>query len=348
MNQPRVVAIAGSCTTRDNFNSRFNPDYKRWFSCDLAANQSSMIAMMSPPVDVDFEPLRPMSDYDRWNVASDLSREFVPKLLALQPDYLILDFFADVHFGVLRMADGRYVTNNRWKLWHTDFYRVRMRSGELELIEFGSDPDAYFQLWTESIDRFAALVRSACPATTVVVHRGYNARETLVPGSDHPVPLRKHKKSLAPFDVRRGNQLWARLDDYAIDTHGWQSIDLRHEGFTSVADHPWGPFYVHYSMDYYHRFLAELLGISIKVEGPKDVSEAVAHIRAAYDSSIARQRRMHSARLGRCRKLLATREARVAELEELGLYRSVKFSLGQKIRRRRWNKPSEIKPQESR
>ena len=28
-----TVAVAGSCPTRDNFNTRFNPDYRRWYRC---------------------------------------------------------------------------------------------------------------------------------------------------------------------------------------------------------------------------------------------------------------------------------------------------------------------------
>ena len=34
----------------------------------------------------------------------------------LKPRYLILDWFGDVHFGVARLPDGRYFTDNRWKV----------------------------------------------------------------------------------------------------------------------------------------------------------------------------------------------------------------------------------------
>jgi len=88
---PETVSVFGSCVTRDNFNSHFNPGYKEYFEVKLSANQTSVIALMSPPIEDEFAPLRKMSDYDRWNVGSDLTREFLPKLAELRPDYLILD-----------------------------------------------------------------------------------------------------------------------------------------------------------------------------------------------------------------------------------------------------------------
>lgn len=41
------VAILGSCISRDNFNSLFNPQYKSYFECILFQHQTSMISLMS-------------------------------------------------------------------------------------------------------------------------------------------------------------------------------------------------------------------------------------------------------------------------------------------------------------
>ncbi len=66
----RSVAVMGSCVTRDNFNSTFNPGYKKWFQVVLSANQTSLISLMSPPIDAEWQPLRKMSDYDSGTSAT--------------------------------------------------------------------------------------------------------------------------------------------------------------------------------------------------------------------------------------------------------------------------------------
>jgi hypothetical protein len=80
------VAVAGSCLTRDNFNSRFNADHGQHYDVRASSNQSSMIALMSPPIEAEFRPLRRMNDYDRWNVRADLSREFLPRFAEVPPE----------------------------------------------------------------------------------------------------------------------------------------------------------------------------------------------------------------------------------------------------------------------
>jgi hypothetical protein len=331
--EPRSVAVFGSCTTRDNFNSRFNPDYKARYDVRLAANQTSVITMMSPPVNEEFTPTRPMSEYDQWNIRSDLSREFLPLLADLQPDYLILDFFADIHFGVLRLEDGRFITNNRWKTWRTDLYERLEQTNGFERMRIFDDPDAYFSLWSEALERFAGFVAERCPGTRVVVHYGFNVDELVPPGSTRPVPLRAFKKG-ARINVPVANELWARLDDHAVSTYGWEAIDLRDEGYLTYADHPWGPFYVHYTMDYYHRFLAELDLI--------DLRESLAPDDLARVEAIAASGREHAAEYARqWTETTRAQEERISELEGLGLVGSIRFALGQRVRRMRAKKKEE-------
>src|SRR4051812_43355582 len=121
---PISVAVLGSCITRDNFNSRFNPGYKRWYRTVLMQNQSSLISVMSAPTPISEQQIGDGTDYDRWNVRTDFSKEFLDELPKLAPDYLILDFFGDIHFGVLEGAPGPWGTDNRWKLWPTPFYQA--------------------------------------------------------------------------------------------------------------------------------------------------------------------------------------------------------------------------------
>jgi hypothetical protein len=328
--EPRSVAVFGSCTTRDSFNSRFNPDYRSRYDVRLAASQTSVITMMSPPVEAEFTPTREMSDYDLWNIRSDLSREFLPQLAELEPDYLLLDFFADIHFGVLRLRDGRFVTDNRWKTRQTDFYQDLVANDGFERLRILDDADRYFELWAEALARFAAHVAEHCPRTKVVVHCGFNTDELVPPGGSRPVPLRSYKSGVR-IDVPLANALWRRLDDHAVSTYGWDAIDLRDEGYLTCADHPWGPFYVHYTMDYYHRFLAELDLIDLRDRlSPEDL---------ALVQGIADAGHEHAVRYARqWTETTRAEEERIRELEGLGVLRSVRFALGQRVRQARAQK----------
>lgn len=326
MTAPRTVAVCGSCTSRDNFSSRFNPDYGRWFRVSAEVFQTSIISLMSPAL----EPGTPAGDEETYQeriTREDVSRSFLTRLAEAQPDYLVLDFFADIHFGAVRLADGRYLTNNRWMLWPTEYYARLKESEELTPLRIFADPDAYLEVWTEAMDRFAAFVAEHCPRTRVIVHRGLNVDEVVVPGTRRTVKVREFRKT-APLNVPRANRLWARLDDYAIDTFGWDSIDLRDEGYTSYAEHPWKAFYVHYTGDYNHRFLAELLTLDLERDlDAEDWAQVRAIVEAGHERAVNTAERWTPIR--------TAQDERLRELESLSPVQAVKFALGQRIRETR-------------
>lgn len=257
---PAVVAVLGSCITRDNFNSRFNPGYRERFVCPLHQNQTSVISLMSAPIEAPWQPTREMNDYDRWNVATELDKSFLAEVVALQPDYLILDHFADAFFGVVRLDTGEHLTANRWKLRHTDLYRSWKDAGRLTRIKLVRDADDYLPLWREAFDAFLRFARERLPSTTLVIHRGRFTDSILMPGSSVPQRLSDHRDASGRIPVKRSNRRWAELDDHAaarVDA----VIDLTDIDYPTFPEHPWGPFYVHYAMDYYPRFLAQLEAI---------------------------------------------------------------------------------------
>ena len=281
MSETALVAVMGSCLSRDNFNRQFNADYKRWFSVGSCTNQSSLIALMSPPVDTPWEPAQPMAKYGLWNVESDLTREILGLLEAEQPAYVVLDFFGDVHFGVLETADGRVVTNNRWKLHKTDLYPRLMELEGTRALWWKEDREAFVARWKESLDAFAAFMAKASPETTVIVHRGFNTHYQLGDNGVNLKPLGDQRPKKHAEWVRRSNEVWEELDTYAIESKGWESIDLAAEWWTTYKDHPWGPFDVHYTPDYYGRFLAEMHAIDVKRALPEAEARAVEELRLA-------------------------------------------------------------------
>jgi hypothetical protein len=258
-----------------------------------------------------------MSDYDRWNVQTEFDKSFLTEVATLQPAYLILDFFADIHFGVLGLGDGNYVTDNRWKIHKTDWYE--QASTGLTRTSIFADTEAYLELWQQRYRRFDEFVRRELPNTTVVVHRAPNAGMVRLPDRARPVPLQKHTK-VSRLDVARANELWRRLDDIAIAISGAESIDLTDVDWVTWLEHPWGPFYVHYEWPYYHRFLAELHQIVLRrIELGRTSAGEVAEMVAEVDRARAEEAALTNADRDRTIEMLRRRvqrkSGRIAELE---------------------------------
>ncbi|MET3961448.1 hypothetical protein ABIE44_001382 [Marmoricola sp. OAE513] len=253
----RTVAVCGSCATRDPFSTKFNPDYKRWYDTPIANFQNSFLALMSPPIEPEIGPDDTLDEYEERTLRADMTRSFLTDLIEVKPDYLIIDFSGDVWFGTLRLPDGRYLTDTEWKLRKTQQYQRLVEAGGLTTLGWRVDADAYFEIWTESMARFAAHLAEHCPDTHVIVHRIRSVDEVTLGATDRPRNLHRWAR-LKPVDVPTINRFRARLDDHVISTYGWDSIDLRSERYTSHSAHPWGAFWVHYTFDYHRRFLAEV------------------------------------------------------------------------------------------
>ena len=249
MSLPLRVAVFGSCLTRDVFNRRFSPNYRDLFDCVLLANQSSLVSMMSPPVDVTGADLSGIDELGQRDVLIDLTRSFLDDVVRLQPDYLIVDWFADVHFGCVELTGG-IATRNRWKLMRTPFYEQTWQ---------GDVPPrgrAWFERWDEAAVRFVDHVRTHCPETRIVLHAARNA-----------LAYRDAQGEVVPFKTAerlgRMNRRWDRLNatfgpmaDATIAVHGDETI--------SFADHPWGKFPVHYELDYHAAFLSRLTALALE------------------------------------------------------------------------------------
>lgn len=257
----KSVSVLGSCATRDNFNSKFNDNYKDFYDCILTQNQTSIISLMSEEIRLDEEDFGGLEEYTKWNVRTDLSKEFLLMLKEKAPDYLIIDFFADIHFGCIQLEGNKYITNNRWMLWKTEYYKRLKTSGELLTLNIQDNTDKYIELWKYSLDKLAKFLKEELPDCNVIIHKARNVRKILTDDCADFIDLSTSGK-VKKENVELLNSLWDQLDNYAINAHSWNFIELS-ESMT-FEDHPWGPFYVHYTMDYYHQFLYQLHGIVIQ------------------------------------------------------------------------------------
>ncbi|MBC1650451.1 hypothetical protein HCJ13_09660 [Listeria booriae] len=255
------IAVLGSCATRDNFNSIFNANYKKKFECVLMQNQSSIISMASKKRENPVVPEDNFSEYDEWCVRSDFTKEFFDHLARLQPDTIIVDLFADAHFGVLEIEPGEYVSNNRWKLWRTAYYKEALKDKAAEL-SIDKDREQYMELWKKSWNTVLEKLKKASPKSRIILHQIRNVKE-YYNFDDNRFDIASSGK-VKNINVDYYNEMLDEMHAYIKKTDKTiKMIDLfgNKQEFLSFDEHPWGLFYVHYTMDYYPMFMNKLIAI---------------------------------------------------------------------------------------
>jgi len=116
------VSIVGSCATRDNFNSKFNPDWRKYFYCDVSAQQNSIISLVSTPFDLAPLDMDNLSEWERREVHYESKRQFWIDLKDYQPDVIVIDLFTEVRFPVIDCGET-YITDNSWKIGKSNGYK---------------------------------------------------------------------------------------------------------------------------------------------------------------------------------------------------------------------------------
>ncbi|MGN6301358.1 MAG: DUF6270 domain-containing protein [Angustibacter sp.] len=249
------VAVLGSCVSRDVFATRFLPDYKDLYRCVALSNQVSFISLMDDAVDLGAQQLGDLSDYERREVLAETSRAFLAQLVEQRPHYVVVDLFADVHFGCVRWND-RWLTRNRWKLLKAKVYQDAVQAGEVTELTPTGDEQEYLRVWSQAVERFFAWLHAELPETKVVLHRARNVTRTLT--ADGEVRDLGNRAQLEAM-----NRWWDRLDDELQRGYVDHVIDVFHDDLASPHDHPWGPFAVHYPTTYHTTFLSKLSAIVV-------------------------------------------------------------------------------------
>ncbi|MGV7643047.1 DUF6270 domain-containing protein, partial [Mycobacterium kansasii] len=91
-------------------------NYKEYYDVVTEQFQSSIITLMSSPIKFQDDKINNIAPYAVIDVTKELTKEVLNQLRVTQPDYLLIDFWADNHFGVVKIGKSQYVTNNRWRI----------------------------------------------------------------------------------------------------------------------------------------------------------------------------------------------------------------------------------------
>lgn len=249
------VAVVGSCATRDGFNSQFVPNYKDFFKCVVSQNQMSMISLMADPIPFHADNVQgPVTDFVKRHFTSELEKGVIYELLVNQPDYIIIDFYADIFYGARQIGDS-YITNKVWQ-----FQKINVFN-DLEIgnpITYKINKDNFFSLWKRSVDLFMKFIKEKLPQSKVIVNKARFTNEFI----DGDGRLKKVTEALNQnHDIDQYNKIWNEMDTYIIEKYGLRYIDYGNKSYYSDPEHTWDLFYLHFTNEYYLDFRDKLLKI---------------------------------------------------------------------------------------
>jgi len=239
--------IFGSCVSRDIFGiSERNTEVQNYFA------RSSVVSVMSEPVEVSLEDIVVESKFQQKMVKYDCNKEVLRALEKQDYDFIIIDFI-DERFGVWRIKQNgvqTYITaSNEAKLAGLD---VRFGAERI----FSSEKN---KLWEGNCKKFANILYSFAEAGKVILHEAYWVKQYVENGE-----IFEFDSELANV-IERNNKILSEyyelFKSLMPDTLKIISID------NAVADmeHKWGLNPIHYTKEYYFeqmQYIDEIAGQS--------------------------------------------------------------------------------------
>ena len=163
--------VFGSCTCRDLFYSEVNKNYKEYFSIGRTGIRLSFISIMQEPIKISDETVKLYPENNKninfatwiWN---DLTKVFLKDLKENKFEYILIDTYYDVNFGVVEIDNNQYITNNI-KLNKTEFFKSLKHK---RFLKIDKHPQEYFKLWKKNCDLFFKYLDENCPDLKIILN----------------------------------------------------------------------------------------------------------------------------------------------------------------------------------
>lgn len=249
------IGILASCASTDAFRSYYNKNYKDYFEVVFTRPRISTISLMSTPLDFNEEDLKimpenPANKFRKEILKNDLSKQFFNKLKNEDIDYLIIDEFFEIIFGIIKI-NKTFITNNFWDYPETEFYK------KLEyMVKFSPEEnfEEYFKLWKIACDEFFSYMNTHFPKIKIILNK---VRLTFVFLKNN---CTYYSDETIKIKAKKYNPLIEKLENYIIENHDVIIIDCI-SNITGDENHIWGKGVVHYNKEYYSKFYKRMLEI---------------------------------------------------------------------------------------
>lgn len=249
------IDIVGSCVSRDVFNGRFASNYKDYVEVGETVYQTALPSLLEQKS----IPSITEADKAKETFIQTLNEEYsgnsLQRVIDSAPDFIIFDFFADVHMGVTRKM-GRYVTRNHMAfqtLDNADTYFNDQGVSAPERMRFGDDK--YGKIAIESLRVLGDRLKSDLPKTELIIN---SARFSTTHVDENKVVHHFFNTER----LQQKNEYWDLVDEIAIDELDAQHVSHCRGLLVASPTHPWGLHPVHYTQTYYDNLWREVRKIT--------------------------------------------------------------------------------------
>ncbi|MBM7646032.1 hypothetical protein JOD45_002257 [Scopulibacillus daqui] len=253
-----TFSVIGSCVSRDVFNRSFVPEYKAFYECISTAWQCSIISLMSPKVNLsedDLELSEEISKHRHNTLLADLSKEYLNEIKNNQPDYIIVDFYADMRYGIVQSGNC-YLTNNPNGFRKTKFFREKRYDNSYR---FRADMNIYRPLWEKAFDDFYHFVQDHLPNTKIILNC-FRYANSYVNQSGELVMFDQERYSFLDAETKLFNELY----EYMLSKYQLRKVDIRENEYYADGSYAFGLAPWHYERKYHKDFFHQLNQICLK------------------------------------------------------------------------------------
>lgn len=246
------IGVIGSCTSRDPFTTFFNKDYKSFFKVVISAQRTSVISFMSKPFNFDENTLKVMKNNEHIfqrtkNLLYDFNRCAFKELQQKEIDYLVIDNYFEIGFGIMCINNKFMVTNNT-ALYNTEFLD---NLKEKKTITIGKNTKEYLKLYKKYCDNFFNYMETNLPDVGIILNKSRLVYNILTKTGELYVD--QQYKSCS----KKYNPLLSKLDNYIEKNYEIDTIEFDKDTL-AYEDHRWGKAAVHYIDSYYTNFIKDV------------------------------------------------------------------------------------------
>jgi len=198
------ISILGSYATKNALELKSFGDY---YNISSYTGMSSIISIMEKPIlyNVDIIEKVTKLNLNCKFLMTELFKPTLDTLINIKPDYIIMDFYGDARYGIIKL-DKSFLLNRIDKFQkHEPFKSYNFG----ETYNYRNNEQLFLKKWKKSFDKFIFFIKSNLPNTRVIINgiKGNNVVEA-VDGEIYTV--QEH------LNIEKINEIWEKLDLYAV------------------------------------------------------------------------------------------------------------------------------------
>lgn len=245
------IAILGTCVSEDWVHFQ-NARNRLDVVLEPRYQPSSLISIVSDPVNLDLQPGPRMTPMLETALKIDLDKSFLPTLASTQPDYLIVELTFDSRKD---RGGGILAIGNSWITSSYILHRCQLppdvkTARHLNVLD---EPEAYLDLFRSSARKLADFLKNDLSDCKVILNQ--------VRWAEYYVAEDGELRSYSPWEQRAYFRANLRLD--RLEAVFGEEINCRHIFVDDVpifadSQHIWGASADHFIRYYYTRFAEKL------------------------------------------------------------------------------------------